>query len=167
MQDGNRARPRTIRHVGVPDRLARAEIPHRHTLFHDVGNHQDVGKLVDEGFADGAHARRLQLTEGFAQRNQLRIADRLTADDNHQMFADRLLQCRDGNRVQCRQVNAGDFSAAGFAGRDDFRGQILFEDGVLCGLHRGFSSLICQENGMRMIRFFCRTAQCATTANRI
>ena len=81
-------RQNVVGHVGMPDRLAGTEIPHGHALLHDVRNHQDVRKLVDEGLADGAHARRLQFTEGFAQCNQLRIADRLAADNDHQMFAE-------------------------------------------------------------------------------
>ena len=75
-----------IRHVGVPHRFARAEAADRNTVLDHVRDDVDFRMPVDEASPVLLDRREVQLAEPAAERDQVIVAQRLSAEQQHQMI---------------------------------------------------------------------------------
>jgi hypothetical protein len=62
---------------------------------------------------------RLQRAEGLTQRQQLRFLNRLAANHDRKVIADRLLQRRYGNGTRCGEINTVHLGAPTLTGAND------------------------------------------------
>jgi len=76
-----------IGHIRVPHRLAVAEVADRSARLDYVRDHVELGMLLEERRAVGIWSRRIELAEIPAERDQLRVGERLAVEDEDKALA--------------------------------------------------------------------------------
>jgi sodium-dependent dicarboxylate transporter 2/3/5 len=109
-----------VRHVGVPDRFARAKAADGDAVLDDVRHDVELGKAVNEAAAVLLDRRLIEGAEPAAERDEVRVAKLLIAEEQNRVVQPRAVDLVEGPVVQRAQIDAADFGAERRAGRDYF-----------------------------------------------
>ncbi len=141
VEHGGLRRYLDVGHVCVPDGFACAEISPRHAALDDVGDDIELRILLVERLAVGIRTRRIELSERATEGHQIRIANILLTDEQHQMLppgsADPLqvLGCDARGDVDAANLGAErgtarhDFEGR-LTSRTDGRSLLVYDDGA-------------------------------------
>ncbi|HEY3159130.1 MAG TPA: DASS family sodium-coupled anion symporter [Vicinamibacterales bacterium] len=108
-----------VRHVGVPHRFTRAEAADGDAVFDDVRDDVDLGIAVDEAPPVLLDGRLVERAEAAAERDQVGVAELLTAEQYDRVIEPRLVDGRERRLVYRAQIDAPHFGAERGAGRND------------------------------------------------
>jgi len=108
-----------VRHVGVPDRFTCAEAADGDAVFDDVRDDVDLGVAVDEAPAVLLDGRLVERAEAAAERDQVGVAELLTAEQQDGVIEPRLVDRCEGRIVDRSQIDAANLRTERGAGRND------------------------------------------------
>jgi len=108
-----------VRHVGVPDRFTCAEAADGDAVFDDVRDDVDLGVAVDEAPAVLLDGRLVERAEAAAERDQVGVAELLTAEQHDGVIEPRLVDRCEGRIVDRSQIDAANLRTERGAGRND------------------------------------------------
>src|SRR5262249_61805457 len=95
-----------------------AQAPDRLPVHLDVGDDIDLRQAFDEAPAVLLDRGPVEVPEAAAEGDQLLIAERLAAEQQHRMIVPGLDDALERGRVELAQIDAGHFGAERPAGRD-------------------------------------------------
>ena len=87
VQDRGLGRHFDVCHVGMPNRLAVAQISDRLAAFHHIGDDVELGVFLVERLAVRVWSRRVEFAEVLAEGDELRVGELLATEDHNQPFA--------------------------------------------------------------------------------
>jgi hypothetical protein len=103
----------------MPDGFAGSQAADRFAVHHHIGHDIDLGQAFDEPAARFLHRRPVEIAEAAAEADQVLVAQRLAAHQDHLMLVPGALERGKLRLVERFQVDAPQLGAKRGAGRND------------------------------------------------
>ena len=125
VKDARLRRILQVRHVRVPGCLAGAQASDGRAIFHDVGDDVNFGMPFDEAAPGFLNRRPIQISESFAERDQIVIGQILSAEQKNRMVEPGSIDAREIIRVNRSQIDSLNFRSERLSRGNDGDARLL------------------------------------------